>query len=202
MGDTEIDAHKRELRQHFLDVRRDLGAEARAAADAAIASRVTSLAEYADASLVLTYLSIGDEVQTSGIIRDAWSRGKVVALPRCVPHSRRMRWYRVESLDGLERSKFGVLEPAADAAAELDPNAAPNALAIVPGLTYDARGYRLGYGGGFYDTFLAGFGGTSVGICREVQLSASGEIALDAHDLPVQVVVTEARVLLAHKANR
>lgn len=195
MDDEKIDARKRELRQHFLVVRRDLGVEARAAAGAAIASRVTSLAEYADARVVLTYLSIGDEVQTRGIIRDAWSRGKVVALPRCVPHSRRMRWYRVESLDGLERSKFGVLEPVADAAAEFDPNAVPNALAIVPGLTFDARGYRLGYGGGFYDTFLAGFGGTSVGICREAQLSASGELAIDAHDLPVKVVVTEAQVI-------
>jgi 5-formyltetrahydrofolate cyclo-ligase len=195
MDDEKIDARKRELRQHFLVVRRDLGVEARAAAGAAIASRVTSLAEYADARVVLTYLSIGDEVQTRGIIRDAWSRGKVVALPRCVPHSRRMRWYRVESLDGLERSKFGVLEPMADPTAELDPNAASNALAIVPGLTFDARGYRLGYGGGFYDTFLAGFGGTSVGICREAQLSASGELAIDAHDLPVKVVVTEAQVI-------
>lgn len=195
MGDKKIDIRKRELRHHFIDVRRELGAEARAAADAAIASRVTSLAEYADASAVLTYLSIWDEVETRGIIRDAWSRGKVVALPRCVPHTRLMRWYRVESLDGLERSKFGVLEPMADPAAELDPNAASRALAIVPGLTFDARGYRLGYGGGFYDTFLAGFGGASVGICREAQLSAAGELALDAHDLPVQVVVTEAQVI-------
>ncbi|MCH4083769.1 MAG: 5-formyltetrahydrofolate cyclo-ligase [Olsenella sp.] len=195
MGDKKIDIRKRELRHHFIDVRRELGAEARAAADAAIASRVTSLAEYADASAVLTYLSIWDEVETRGIIRDAWSRGKGVALPRCVPHTRLMRWYRVESLDGLERSKFGVLEPVADPATELDPNAAPNALAIVPGLTFDARGYRLGYGGGFYDTFLAGFGGASVGICREAQLSAAGELALDAHDLPVQVVVTEAQVI-------
>jgi len=195
MGDKKIDIRKRELRHHFIDVRRELGAEARAAADAAIASRVTSLAKYADASAVLTYLSIWDEVETRGIIRDAWSRGKVVALPRCVPHTRLMRWYRVESLDGLERSKFGVLEPMADPAAELDPNAASRALAIVPGLTFDARGYRLGYGGGFYDTFLAGFGGASVGICREAQLSAAGELALDAHDLPVQVVVTEAQVI-------
>lgn len=198
MGDKKIDIRKRELRHHFIDVRRELGVEARAAAGAAIASRVTSLAEYADARVVLTYLSIGDEVQTRGIIRDAWSRGKVVALPRCVPHSRRMRWYRVESLDGLERSKFGVLEPVADAAAELDPNATPQALAIVPGLTFDARGYRLGYGGGFYDTFLAGFGGTAVGVCREAQLSASGELAIDAHDLPVQMVVTEAQVIRAN----
>ncbi|MCC6098334.1 MAG: 5-formyltetrahydrofolate cyclo-ligase [Coriobacteriaceae bacterium] len=198
MGDKKIDIRKRELRHHFIDVRCELGAEARAAMDAAIASRVTSLADYAGASVVLTYLSIGDEVETRGIIRDAWSRGKVVALPRCVPHTRLMRWYRVESLDGLERSKFGVLEPMADPTAELDPNAASNALAIVPGLTFDARGYRLGYGGGFYDTFLAGFGGTSVGICREAQLSAAGELVLDAHDLPVQAVVTEAQVIRAN----
>lgn len=108
-----------------------------------------------------------------------------------------MRWYPVTSLTGLARGPFGVLEPAEDPARELDLSGRADALAVVPGLAFDARGFRLGYGGGYYDAFLASFRGTSVGLCREAQLVESLRAlgAVDAHDVPVGLVVTEARVL-------
>jgi len=181
------------LRARFRQVRHDLGSDARAAADVAICERIAGMPQWRDAALVLTYLSFGAEVDTRGIIRRAWDADKVVALPRCVPHTRLMEWYRVESLDGLVRSPFGVEEPGPDPALLVDPLADATSLALVPGLTFDAAGYRLGYGGGFYDTFLTVYPGTSVGLCRNAQLvddlRALGVI--DAHDLPVDAVVTE-----------
>ena len=66
----------------------------------------------------------------------------------------------------------------------------PLALALVPGLAFDAAGFRLGYGGGFYDTFLADFPGTTVGLCRTCQLSAV-PLPRGPYDLPVGLVVTE-----------
>lgn len=186
---------KRELRRHYKEVRSALGEDGRARRDAAIAGRVTRLPEYLAADTVLTYLSVGDEVDTRALVRDAWARGKSVALPWCVPGTRRMRWFRVSSLDGLVRSPFGVEEPVPDPALEADPKALRRALAIVPGLSFDERGYRMGYGGGFYDVFLADFAGVSVGLCREPQMSAVGALALDGHDVPVDVVVTEGRVI-------
>ena len=70
-------------------------------------------------------------------------------------------------------------------------------IALVPGLTFDGHGFRLGYGGGFYDTFLARFEGVSVGLCRDAQMSRDlcAEGLLDAHDLPVQIVVTNSKVV-------
>ena len=70
-------------------------------------------------------------------------------------------------------------------------------MALVPGLTFDATGYRLGYGGGFYDTFLSVFDGVSVGLCREAQFSEDlrAEEVVDSHDLPAQLVVTEERCI-------
>lgn len=115
---------------------------------------------------------------------------KVVALPRVVPGTRAMRWFSVDSLEGLERSPFGVEEPPADAAREVFPAVLPLALALVPGLAFDAAGFRLGYGGGFYDTFLADFPGTTVGLCRTCQLSAV-PLPRGPYDLPVGLVVTE-----------
>ncbi len=104
-----------------------------------------------------------------------------------------MRWYRVTSFDALVSSKLGIEEPVPDEANEQQLGTGQRMLALVPGLTFDAVGYRLGYGGGFYDTFLAVFDGMSVGLCRKVALSDDlcGEGIVDAHDLPVQLVVTD-----------
>ena len=199
MGCVDVDARKRELRKRFRTIRKELGEEGRAAADAGIEANLLVLSEFTDAEVLLAYLDFGPEVRTRGIIEAAWAAGKVVALPWCVPGTHEMRWYRVTSFDALVRSKLGVEEPVPADENEQLLGTGQRMLALVPGLTFDVAGYRLGYGGGFYDTFLAGFDGVSVGLCREVQLSEdlrSGGI-IDEHDLPAQLVVTEGRVIRA-----
>ncbi len=193
IGDARIDERKRALRKHFKQVRSELGQEGRAAADARIEANLLVLPAYKDAEVVLAYLDFGSEVRTRGIIEAAWAAGKVVALPWCVPGTHEMRWYRVTSFDALVSSKLGIEEPVPDEANEQQLGTGQRMLALVPGLTFDAVGYRLGYGGGFYDTFLAVFDGMSVGLCRKVALSDDlcEEGIVDAHDLPVQLVVTD-----------
>ena len=193
--DGDVDDRKRALRARLRAVRRGLGKDAHDAADAAIERRACGLPAFEAAEVVLTYLDVGPEVRTRGIIERAWAADKVVALPRCVPGTREMRWYQVDSLDGLVRSPFGVWEPCARPEREQPLGEGERMLAVVPGLTFDAQGYRLGYGGGFYDRFLAGFVGATVGLCREAQLSGDlgAEGVIDAHDLPVDIVVTESR---------
>lgn len=185
---------KEQQRAHFKKLREGLPANERASLDAGIARQVCTLPEFAQAQLVLPYLSFGAEVETRGIIEEAWAGGKVVALPRCVPGTRDMRWYAIESFDGLVKSALGVEEPAENPACEIDPAVFEHALCLVPGLTFDKNGYRLGYGGGFYDTFLAHFTGTTVGLCRSCQMSQEVE-ARDAHDLPVSLVATESETI-------
>ncbi len=187
---------KEQLRAHFKALRASLGPEQRADIDARIADQVTALPAYASANLVLPYLAFGDEIETRGIIEAAWRDGKTVALPRCIPHSREMAWYVVTSFDGLVKSPFGVDEPAEDPANEIDVASREDALCLVPGLTFDGQGFRLGYGGGFYDTFLARFAGVSVGLCRSCQL-VDDVPSRDAHDLPANFVVTETGVVHA-----
>lgn len=190
------DGPKSELRARCRRVRESIPAARRAKADAAIAERLLSTEAYARAEAVLTYLSVADEVDTRAVVERAWDDGKLVALPRCVPRSRLMRWHAVTSLDGLERSPFGIDEPADDPSTALSV-VGIRALAVVPALAFDAAGNRLGYGGGYYDAFLGGFGGLSAGLCREAQLVpdlvALG--AVEPHDVPVDVVVTEGRAI-------
>lgn len=199
MGTAGFDERKRELRRRFRALRRGLGDASRSSTDARIEANLLAMPEFEDADVVLTYLDFGDEVRTRGIIQAAWDAGKVVALPWCVPGTHEMRWYRVTSFEGLAKSDLGVEEPVPADENEQQLATGERMMALVPGLTFDARGYRLGYGGGFYDTFLARFDGISVGLCREAQFSEDlrDEGVLDEHDLPVDLVVTEERRIKA-----
>ena len=197
MGNEAVDIRKKELRRRFRAIRKELGEEARSHIDARIEARLVGLPEFAQTEVLLAYLDFGPEVRTRGIIERAWAAGKTVALPWCVPGTHEMRWFKIESFEDLVRSSLGVEEPR-----PLDENeqllgAGQRMMALVPGLTFDPSGYRLGYGGGFYDTFLAKFDGISVGLVREAQLSEDlrSEGIIDAHDLPAQLVVSEERVI-------
>ena len=180
---------KNKLRQYFKVLRAGLPEGERRAIDAAITGNVAALPEFVEADGVFTYLSFGAEVDTRELIERAWAQGKTVALPRVVPGTRQMRWYAVESFAGLECSPFGVEEPVADPAREVAPADFRAPIALVPGLAFDREGYRLGYGGGFYDTFLPAFPGISIGLCRTAQ--CLDRLPHDAHDVPVSLVVTD-----------
>lgn len=185
-----MNSNKQQLRAQLKTLRANIPEDERIAIDVAITHNVLGLHTWQEANLVLPYLSFGAEVETRGIITAAWEQGKTVALPRCVEGTRDMKWYQVENFEGLVRSPLGVEEPAEKPGCEIDPSTVDNALVLVPGLTFDAAGYRLGYGGGFYDTFLAQFSGTSVGLCRTMQ-QCETLTARDTHDLPVDIVVTD-----------
>ena len=95
-----------------------------------------------------------------------------------------MRFLTVESLSGLVRSKFGVDEPADG----IEITSFDDTVCIVPALRFDRNGFRLGWGGGFYDRFLAGYTGFSAGICYE---QCCGEVPVCEYDLNVDTVITE-----------
>lgn len=195
MGASE----KKALRARLKAERRELDPVVLATADAAIAARVRALPEWEAAPVVLAYLSMAEEVDTRGLVRAAWAAGKRVAAPRVVGE-RAMEWHWIEPGSALETSPYGIEEPLAGPGTLVDATELPaTSLALVPGLAFDAGGHRLGYGGGFYDAFLGGFTGASVGLCRDASflesLAALG--CLEPHDLAVSFVVTDARVVRA-----
>lgn len=198
---------KRGLRRRLRAERAALEERRRAETDEMIGARVRGLAAWARADVVFTYLSIGAEVDTRALIREAWAAGKCVCLPRVVSSSRTLAWHRVDALDGLAPGSFGIEEPvpgvhpvyAVSAIADCS-----RALALVPGLAFDRAGFRLGYGGGYYDRFLSGFPGASIGLCRRRflvdDLAALG--ARDAWDRPVGTVLTEEGPVVAAMSAR
>lgn len=192
-------AAKPDFRKRMLDARAALPPSVRAEEDRLIAQALLSLPQFADAECVLSYVSFGSEVDTRRFIERTHAAGKLVALPKCAEGSRDMRWFEFDGWASLEKSAFGMEEPRCDACRELDAAeyAGKRTLAIVPGLAFDEKGYRIGYGGGYYDRFLEGFPGTSVGLCRSDFLfeSLRGQKIIDRHDLPVDIVVTPKSIL-------
>ena len=118
---------------------------------------------YRNCSLVLTYVSTAIEVDTIALIEHSLEEGKTVACPRCVDNTRLMEFYRISSLRDLEPGTFGVLEPKPIKENLLTDFS--DSVCIIPGLSFDRQGFRLGYGKGYYDRFLAGYSGTRIGIC-------------------------------------
>ena len=164
----------------------------------AVGDGVLALPAYQKARQVLLYLSKGSEVDTWKVFARALAEGKEVYAPRCLDGEGTMGFFQVTSPQELLQGRFGLWEP--------DPRScAPwrrreGALCLVPGIAFDRQGYRLGYGKGYYDRFLASFSGTAAGLCfRELALE---RLPRGPQDRRVDVLVTEAGVLPIGKEGR
>jgi len=175
------------LRARYRQFRERLTAEQKMELDATIQSRLLALAGYANADTIFTYVSKPIEVDTIALIEAAFANHKQVAVPRCVPNTCDMEFYEITSLSDLEKGKFGVLEPIPSKTRLISDYS--KGLCIVPGLSFDAQGYRLGYGMGYYDRFLAEFKGDTVGICYSG--CVQWNLPHGYYDKPVHLLVTE-----------
>jgi 5-formyltetrahydrofolate cyclo-ligase len=175
------------LRARYRQFRERLNAEQKIELDATIQSRLLALAEYANAETIFTYVSKPIEVDTIALIEAALANHKQVAVPRCVPNTCDMEFYCITSLRDLEKGKFGVLEPIPSQSRLISDYS--KGLCIVPGLSFDAQGYRLGYGMGYYDRFLAEFKGDTVGVCYTG--CVQWNLPHGYYDKPVHLLVTE-----------
>lgn len=198
----------------MLTVKRDgIPESGRRLADGRIHTRLLSLGAYKNAETILCYIASRSEPETRPIIEDALASGKRVACPRCTDSAGHMDFRYISGFSQLVPGRFGLLEPdpvlcpvydrrgdiAGDAGAGAGRgipdkrDTQNNILCIVPGLSFDLAGGRLGYGKGYYDRFLAEFAGISAGICYEMMLSE--ELPRGEHDRNVDIIVTEERVL-------
>lgn len=186
------DADKSSLRAGYLSARRAIPAASRASSDAAIRRSLAGFALFSAAPLVLTYVSRGPEVDTRVIVRGLLSAGRRVAVPRCDPSAHALDFCEIASLDELSRGFRGILEPPAEARALSTPELV-GSVCLVPGLVFDGDGRRVGYGGGYYDRFLAFYPGDKIGLARTTQLS-SNPLPRGDLDVPVDFIATEAGV--------
>jgi len=183
MSDDLAEAKIR-LRKRCRQLRAALGDETRARASQSICERLENWMIFRQSQTILTYMPIKGEVDLTSLL-DRHPE-KYWVLPRIIPEENHRMVFHAYDAGRLVRHPFGMAEPAADLPA-VPPGAIQ--LALVPGLAFDRHGWRLGYGGGYFDRFLQKFAGVSVGV-------VFGALLLDAipHsqlDVAMQWIVTE-----------
>ncbi len=166
--------------------------EARAAAAAdRVARHLLSLPEVAGAQRILTCLSFGVEIDTWRLVELLLGLGKELFVPRADPRDRQLHVHPYPC--PLRTVSFGLQQPprgAAEVAAEAIDGTVEAVLVL--GLAFDRRGYRLGYGSGYFDRFLAQRPFPAIGLAFDSQLV--DELPAEPHDIPMQVVVTPSEV--------
>ena len=177
---------KRQLRAVIRTLVRQLPEEYTHRADQAIAARLLAMPEYLEAGTVFCFVSTSWEINTRPILEDVLSSGRALCVPLCVGDGI-MELRQISSLAELTPGTYGILEPSADS-----PRVEPDAVdfAVLPCLSCDHAGRRLGQGGGYYDRFFSVYRGGAILLCRERLIRA--EIPTEPHDYPVPWVLTEA----------
>ncbi len=188
-----IAEHKARLRAHLKNLRRNFPEPERQEANAALFARIMKLPEYCAASVIHTYVSWRDEVDTHALIKAALAAGKRVAAPRVPPEKLRLEHYFISDFAALIPGAFGILEPRPGPPAHQAPVNTPFDVIFVPGLAFDRAGNRLGYGRAYYDQFLAGTKALKIGLAFTLQIVE--EVPVAPHDQRVDLIITEQEVI-------
>lgn len=183
---------KAKIRKEVLTVRDALTKEERILKSRQIVEQLVQMEEYQRAEKVLCYISFRSEVMTGLIAQHCHEDGKRFFAPRV--EGKAMQFYQVRPYEEMERNSMGILEPIASSES-LYTCEQKNDLMILPAVAIDEEKNRIGYGGGYYDRFLAkGFRGKTVALAYECQIIKSGSSETEITDVRPEKVLTEERV--------
>jgi 5-formyltetrahydrofolate cyclo-ligase len=153
----------------------------------AVCNRLKQSDEYKNSTILYIYMDFKNEVITRSIIEDAHKTGKKVAIPKIIGDE--MYFYYIKSVSNLQKGYFGILEPETTM-----PAMDQDGIMIVPGVAFDEKGYRIGYGKGYYDRFLQKHKRFKK-IAFAFELQIVEEIPYDGYDVPMDLIITEERVI-------
>lgn len=186
----EIRKHKTEIRKQHLERRAAIPPEVRKIKDEKICKNILSSAAFRYADVILLYYPVKGEVNILPLLEAAVNAGKKVAFPRCCTEDHTMRFHYVTSADDFEKGSYGLREPFASLPEfDLQTGYEHNVLCLVPAVVYDRKGYRIGYGGGYYDRFFGQFKPASIGVAYDEFIIKN--VPHGRYDIFVDVVVSE-----------
>lgn len=188
---------KKELRDAALLKRSAIPSDIRREYSSKICSTIMSLASYRHSDIILAYYPMNSEVDIKPLILSALSSGKRIALPCCHRDEKCMHFSFISSLDGLCKGKYSIPEPPSDAPI-YQTSDMHSSLMIIPALLYDKKGYRIGYGGGYYDRFIRDYHGATAGLVFSEFVVDS--LPVGKFDISVDYIVTERGVKIVEKA--
>lgn len=175
--------------------------------DYSIRTKLLSLNEYKECDMLFSYVSFGSEVDTINIIDKALAANKNVYIPRVEGHN--MNFYGIHNLDGLIRSKFGILEPDASlhkkhvkyvSLEEVPEFMNKKKLMLLPGLAFDRQGNRIGYGAGYYDKYLGNYGAEGfIKIALAYNFQIIDSIKTNQFDISADIIITPENIYICNK---
>ena len=173
---------KKELRRQIRDQKRALTEAQINAASQRLGELFLGCPQYKAAKTIYGYLPYNQEVRTVPMLEQAMRDGKRVAVPKC--YGDQMRFIYMDDLSQVEKGYANIPEPIADEPVADD----PTALVLMPGLAFTVDGKRMGYGGGFYDKFLATEPNhPTVALCYAFQMVE--DLPTEEYDIPVDCVL-------------
>ena len=175
---------KKEIRSLIKKLRKQMSPQEWQEKTRMITEKVISSNSFLEATDLFCYVDFNNEVGTEGIMREAWKLGKNVWVPKVFGD--KMEFFRIDSLNNLEKGNFGVLEPS-EYTEKAD---IKDALVIVPGVAFDKSCNRIGYGKGFYDKYLSAHPTLdTIGIAFDIQVIE--ELPTEENDKRLNAVITE-----------
>lgn len=188
---------KKELRRAYKSRRKNISGAEKESFDADICRNIINSDAFKAADVILTYYPIGSEINITPIAECALYLGKAVAYPICDTETCTLTFRYVDSLSELVIGSYSIHEP--QNSAKLF-TGAESPLCIVPALSVDKQGFRLGYGGGYYDRFLSNFKGHSV--VAVYHSFIADELPRNKYDVPVEFIATERGNIIINAENK
>lgn len=192
MRNISQEQEKNKIRYEYLMLRNKIEFEARHSYSNSILEKIKSLKVYAEARSIMLYLSYGSEVITDIMVNEFLLDNKDVAVPVISnPGDGIMHAIKINSLQECNTKVYGIRQPEFDESLIVDKNDID--IILVPGIVFDSKGYRIGYGKGYYDRWLQGTDiKKRIGLAYEVQVIS--EIPKGEYDLPVGMLITEKQI--------
>lgn len=178
---------KENLRQSMIRKLKQLPKEERNRFEQQLVNHLLSSPLWRNSQVIGVTIHQSLEWTTEPIIQAGWEQDKTIAVPKCYPETKRLSFYKFTSYDELEIVYYNLKEPKPEQTKHIHKNDIE--LLIVPGLVFDQQGYRIGFGGGYYDRFLEDFKQATVSLLGSFQLI--DKVPTQSYDIPVDHIITE-----------
>lgn len=140
-----------------------------------------------NANTIAVTLSNRPEVNTYPLIEKLWESKKRVVVPKCNPKDRSMQFYELQHFNQLETVYMNLREPNPKKTIPVSSKIID--IIVVPGVVYDISGYRIGFGGGYYDRYLVNYNGNLISLAFDLQIVHN--VPREPHDIPIDLIITE-----------
>ena len=184
-----IKEQKKELRTKVKKKISKLSRRETEESDKKILHQIKSLAEYKNADTIFCYVSTEKEINTISLLQEILDSGKRLGVPKCTGKGI-MDAYEIQNLEQLKIGSYGILEPGEECDIILDPTEIQ--FAIIPCISCNRKGERLGHGGGYYDRYLVRTGAFRLGAAFECQYD--GQMEVKPSDAPLDKIITETHI--------